>query len=121
MNKEPVFAGTFYPSEQEELTELLNSFKATDSNDYKSKAIIVPHAGYAFSGHAAMSSFMHLDASENIFIIAPSHHYVFSDIAMPNYTYFDTPLGSIEILFSINLIIGSILYIILLILNTLFS
>ena len=97
MNKEPVFAGTFYPSEQEELTELLNSFKATDSNDYKSKAIIVPHAGYAFSGHAAMSSFMHLDASENIFIIAPSHHYVFSDIAMPNYTYFDTPLGSIEI------------------------
>ncbi len=98
MNKTAEFAGTFYPAESENLTELLNSFKNTDcGNDYKSKAVIVPHAGYVYSGHAAMTAFEHLDASENIFIIAPSHHYVFSDIAMPEYTFFDTPLGSIEV------------------------
>lgn len=98
MNKKADYAGSFYPQESDNLTELLNSFKNTDcGNNYKTKAVIVPHAGYIYSGHAAMAAFDHLDAAENIFIIAPSHHYVFSDIAMPEYTYFDTPLGSIEV------------------------
>ena len=33
----------------------------------------------------------------NIFIIAPSHHHNFKNIALPEYTYFDTPLGSLEV------------------------
>lgn len=97
MNKTQEFAGIFYPDDSNNLTELLDSYKEESFTDYKSKAIIVPHAGYIFSGHAAMKSFSRLEASENIFIIAPSHHYVFSDIAFPEYTYFDTPLGSIEV------------------------
>ncbi len=97
MNKEPVFAGSFYPEKPEELTNLLNSYKENLKTDYKSKAIIVPHAGYIYSGHAAMAGFLHLDLSENVFIIAPSHHHSFNNIALPEYTYFDTPLGSLEV------------------------
>ncbi len=97
MNKNAVFAGTFYPAEPEELNNLLNSFKEETNLEFKSKAIIVPHAGYIFSGHAAMSGFQHLEANENIFIIAPSHHEEFNNIALPEYTYFDTPLGSLEV------------------------
>jgi AmmeMemoRadiSam system protein A len=44
-----------------------------------------------------MAAFQHLEANENIFIIAPSHHENFSNIALPEYTYFDTPLGSLEV------------------------
>ena len=66
-------------------------------DDYKTKAIIVPHAGYIFSGHAAMKAFQKLEPNENIFIIAPSHHEYFTNIALPEYTFFDTPLGSIEV------------------------
>ena len=97
MNKQAEFSGIFYPNDSGSLTELINSFKAESRNDYKSKAIIVPHAGYVYSGHAAMAGFEHFEGSENIFIIAPSHHYIFSDIAMPEYTYLETPLGSVEI------------------------
>ena len=97
MNKNPIFAGMFYPENAEELTNLINSYKEECGFDYKSKAVIVPHAGFVYSGHAAMSAFQHLEASENIFIIAPSHHENFSNIALPEYTYFDTPLGSIEV------------------------
>ncbi|MBR6127710.1 AmmeMemoRadiSam system protein B, partial [bacterium] len=85
------------PDDAHNLADLLDSYKEKNEINTKSKAIIVPHAGYVFSGHAAMAGFSHLDANENIFIIAPSHHYVFSDIAMPEYTFFDTPLGSIEV------------------------
>lgn len=97
MNKSATFAGTFYPADSEELNKLLNSFKEDRKIEYKSKAIIVPHAGYVYSGHAAMSGFQYLEASENIFIIAPSHHEEFNNIALPEYTYFDTPLGSLEV------------------------
>lgn len=97
MNKLPSFAGSFYPSESEELYNLLESYKEKVAIDYKTKAIIVPHAGYIFSGHAAMKAFRHLEASENIFIIAPSHHHDFENIVLPKYTYFDTPLGSLEV------------------------
>lgn len=97
MNKSPVFAGSFYPEKPEELTNLLNSFKQESQTNYKSKAIIVPHAGIVYSGHAAMAGFQHLEPNENIFIIAPSHHESFNNIAFPEYTYFDTPLGSLEV------------------------
>lgn len=97
MNKSPVFAGSFYPEKPEELTNLLNSFKQESQTNYKSKAIIVPHAGIVYSGHAAMAGFQHLEPNENIFIIAPSHHESFNNIAFPEYTYFDTLLGSLEV------------------------
>lgn len=97
MNKSPTFAGSFYPVVAEELTNLLNSYKQNIDIEYKSKAIIVPHAGIYYSGYAAMAGFQRLDINENIFIIAPSHHHNFNNIAIPEYTYFDTPLGSLEV------------------------
>lgn len=97
MNKKNVFAGSFYPDDPDKLTELLNSYKQSIEIDYRTKAIIVPHAGYIYSGHAAMASFQYLELNENIFIIAPSHHEHFNNIALPEYTFFDTPLGSLEV------------------------
>lgn len=75
MNKKSDFAGVFYPAEQEELNNVLESYKQDITVDYRTKAIIVPHAGYAYSGHAAMAGFQYLEPSENIFIIGPSHHF----------------------------------------------
>jgi len=97
MNKPPVFAGSFYPDRADELTNLLNSYMQEQKIEYKSKAIIVPHAGVYYSGNAAMAGFQHLELNENVFIIAPSHHDNFNNIALPEYTYFDTPLGSLEV------------------------
>ena len=97
MNKQTDFSGIFYPSEPEEINAVLNSYKQDIKIDYKSKAIIVPHAGYAYSGHAAMAGFQYLEPAENIFVIAPSHHMSFNNIALPEYTFFETPLGNIEV------------------------
>ena len=97
MNKEADFAGTFYPEDADKLNELLDSYKQNINIDYRSKAVIVPHAGYVYSGHAAMAGFQYLEPSENIFIIAPSHHKSFNNIALPEYSFFETPLGNIEV------------------------
>ncbi|MCQ2738779.1 MAG: AmmeMemoRadiSam system protein B [bacterium] len=98
MNKSAIYAGSFYPENAEEITNLFNSYKQSDDSiEYKSKAIIVPHAGVWYSGHAAMAAYQCLDMNDNIFIIAPSHYEDFNNIALPKYTYFDTPLGSLEV------------------------
>lgn len=97
MNKKAVYAGSFYPQDPEELNKLLDSYKEDRQVEYRSKAIIVPHAGYMYSGHAAMAGFQYLEPGENIFIIAPSHHESFNNIAMPEYTFFETPLGNLEV------------------------
>ena len=97
MNKKALWAGSFYPENPDELNSMLDSFKEPLTSDYKSKAVIVPHAGYIYSGHAAMAGFQYLEASENIFIIAPSHYETFNNIALPEYTFFETPLGNIEV------------------------
>ena len=97
MNKKAVYAGSFYPQDPEELHKLLDSYKEDRQVEYRSKAIIVPHAGYMYSGHAAMAGFQYLEPGENIFIIAPSHHESFNNIAMPEYTFFETPLGNLEV------------------------
>ena len=97
MNKNFEFAGSFYPEKSEELNNLLNSYKQESVVEYKSKAIIVPHAGVMYSGYAAMAAFQQLEINENIFIIAPSHHHNFDGVVFPEYTFFDTPLGSLEV------------------------
>lgn len=97
MNKTATFAGSFYPEKAEELSNLLNSYMQEGPFEYKSKAIITPHAGVYYSGNVAMSAFQRLEINDNIFIIAPSHHVNFNNIALPEYTYFDTPLGSLEV------------------------
>lgn len=97
MNKYPVFAGSFYPENPEELTNILESYKQKLDLVCKSKAVVVPHAGIYYSGYAAMAGLQHLEFNDTIFIIAPSHHHSFNNIALPEYTYFDTPLGSVEV------------------------
>lgn len=98
MDKESVFAGSFYPADTTELSNLIDSFyNGGSSVECKSKAIIVPHAGYVYSGHAALAAYKYLEPNENIFIIAPSHHQEFNNITLPQYSFFNTPLGSVEV------------------------
>ncbi len=95
--KLPNVAGLFYPSEMNELDEVIKKFASGKEPLYKSKAIIVPHAGYQFSGHAMNYGFEHFKFEDNVFIIAPSHHYDFQGIALPEYDKFETPFGAIEV------------------------
>lgn len=97
MKKLPTYAGTFYPDNAHDLTELIKKFASGKPVCAKSKVIIVPHAGYQFSGHAMNIGYENLADEENIFIIAPSHHYDFLGIALPEYEKFETPFGTIDV------------------------
>lgn len=91
-------AGTFYPKTANELNNYLDILleeNRTDS-DFKTRAIIVPHAGYIYSGSVAAKCFQYLDKNvKNIFIFAPSHYARIFGCIRSDYSQFNTPLGSL--------------------------
>lgn len=98
-------AGKFYTSDTHELTAQMDYFEANNVHDYdyKTRAIIVPHAGYIYSGQLASNGFQYLDKNvKNVFIIAPPHYVGIKDLALTKFDLWETPMGEIEINTEIN-------------------
>ncbi len=101
--REAVVAGSFYPGDskslQESLTSLFNNTKSEPSGEFI-RALIVPHAGYSYSGAVAAEAYKQLkpDADyKNIFIIASSHHVNLGKASIYNIGNYRTPLGEVPV------------------------
>lgn len=95
--KKAVAAGIFYPENPNEILEIFENFGETEAN-YKSRAIIAPHAGYIYSGKLAYKGYHFLDKNiKNIFIIAPAHYERVYGCVTCDYDEWETPLGNIKI------------------------
>ena len=64
-------------------------------------ALIVPHAGYYFSGNVAASAYMMIDAKKKykrIFLLGPSHHEWLNGASVNTEAdYYATPLGQVKV------------------------
>ena len=65
------------------------------------KAVIVPHAGYVYSGAVAGSAYARLaagrDAIRRVVLFGPTHRVPIRGLALPSARAFATPLGNIEV------------------------
>lgn len=98
-------AGKFYTNNKSELMAQLDYFfENTQAEcDYKSRAIIVPHAGYEYSGQLAAKGFEHLDTkTKNLFIIGPPHYVPVKNVALSSCEIWDTPIGEVSVNQAIN-------------------
>lgn len=99
----PVAAGSFYPSDVQNLKSQLEFFltNADDTSVEKDiAAVIVPHAGYIFSGPVAASAYAKIDPGksfERIFIIGSSHHVLLNGASVYSLGDYQTPLGKVEV------------------------
>lgn len=101
-------AGKFYPEDKKELESFLDEFVENNRTQYKysTRAIVVPHAGYVFSGQFASEGFQYLNKNaKNIFIIAPAHYVRIEGIAVSSSDFWETPLGEVEVNQQINQIL----------------
>jgi len=97
-------AGRFYEGDSTILCHEVDSFLANHESVACSPhvaALIVPHAGYYFSGNVAAAAYMALDKQKKykrIFLIGPSH-YTWLNGASVNteVDYYETPLGRVEV------------------------
>jgi AmmeMemoRadiSam system protein B/AmmeMemoRadiSam system protein A len=102
VDRQPAVAGQFYPADPATLrADLSNLFaKAEPRQPGNVLAIIVPHAGYVFSGEVAASGFNQVDPDkkfDNIFILASSHRMSFEGASIYNKGDYFTPLGKVKV------------------------
>lgn len=94
-------AGRFYPANPLQLHTLLEQLlQQAPPAASSGKVLIVPHAGYIYSGPIAASAYACLPpqaTSTRVVLLGPSHHYAFKGIALPQADVFATPLGKVHL------------------------
>jgi len=106
--RETAVAGQFYPSKASEIqatlqeyNEILDIYFKTHPkvSQLKPRAVIVPHAGYVYSGFTANVALRLLSKSDikNIVVIGPSHRTYLKGTSISMYDSYATPLGSLTI------------------------
>jgi len=102
MNRAAAVAGSFYPARPTELRDMVQGFLASvKTNAPAPKAMIVPHAGYIYSGAVAAAAYARLAPVRNtikrVVLLGPAHRVAVNGLATVNTEAFDTPLGSVPI------------------------
>ena len=101
--RQPAVAGLFYPADKETLKIDVDQYleQASYGRDIIPKAIVVPHAGYIYSGPIAATAYKQIipikDKISRVVLIGPSHRVGFSGLAVPESDTFKTPLGNIPV------------------------
>lgn len=97
MLRKPVVAGQFYPQTAESLNKMLSKLVDLDSEKQDCKGIIMPHAGYIYSGYVAGATISKVTVKQTAVILGTNHTGLgepFSIITSGNWM---TPLGEVKI------------------------
>ncbi len=98
-------AGAFYPGEESELREAVDGLLASAKEtglDGTLRGLVVPHAGYIYSGPVAACGYKMLACSarkpKRAVILGPSHYALFLGACESGHEYWETPLGAVRAL-----------------------
>ncbi len=100
--RQPAVAGLFYPSDPHELGRDVRSLIAgAHATSLAPKALIVPHAGYIYSGAIAASAYAILQniapRIRRVILLGPTHRVAVQGLVLPDAEAFDTPLGRVKL------------------------
>jgi len=98
-------AGLFYPGDTDALARevqmLLAAVAQPKSPAGTPKALIVPHAGYIYSGPVAATAFASLrplrGIIQRVVLLGPVHRFAIRGLALPGTQAFETPLGRVPL------------------------
>lgn len=100
----PAVAGTFYPGSTAELASTVDRLLAAVTVPHNAacpKALIVPHAGYVYSGPIAASAFARVkpfgDRITRVVLIGPAHRVFVDGLVSPGASRLRTPLGELAV------------------------
>jgi len=97
MQRQPAVAGQFYPGSPDQLRSELSRLIPVGAEKRRARGIIVPHAGYLYSGGIAGKAYGMLDIPGAALILGPNHQGVGDPAALYPSGQWLTPLGSTTI------------------------
>jgi len=98
----PAVAGMFYPADARQLAHDVQQYLAGARHYHLTpKALIVPHAGYIYSGPIAATAYATLEPIASrirrVILLGPTHRVAVRGLALPGEDAFDTPLGRVKL------------------------
>lgn len=98
----PAVAGMFYPSSPSELKAMINKFLANAEKQPiigKLIGLIVPHAGYVYSGQVAASAYKQMEGMhfDTVVLLGVSHRSAVRGASVYKSGGYATPLGTVEV------------------------
>lgn len=100
MKLKSVVAGQFYPDKSQEILRQFKDFEKTKLKvlDYPVEALLLPHAGYVYSGSMAALGYRSLLLKpQTVIVIGPSHYVSFKGISLFSGNSAETPLGDLAV------------------------
>jgi AmmeMemoRadiSam system protein B len=98
----PAVAGLFYAEEPQRLAiDVADLLGAAPHTELRAKALVVPHAGYIYSGPVAASAYRLLQNQASVLrrviLLGPTHRMAVHGLAVPTVASFSTPLGVVAL------------------------
>lgn len=102
LDRLPAVAGMFYPQDPDDLQAAVNQYLLSGTHPQRApKALIVPHAGYIYSGSVAGTAYASLaagrDTIKRVILMGPSHRVPVIGLATCSAERFSTPLGTVSV------------------------
>ena len=102
--REAAVAGLFYPDDPARLRRAVTCMLRQDRTPappWHPRALIVPHAGYVYSGEVAARAYRLLapvrDRIHRVALLGPAHRMRLEGMALPTASAFETPLGRVPL------------------------
>lgn len=97
-----VLAGAWYPGDADQLERMVLGYLREASPPEVQgdvRAVIVPHAGYRYSGAVAAYAYKILEGRDisRVILVGPSHRHRFSGISVSLHRAYETPLGEVPV------------------------
>ncbi|HOJ16128.1 MAG: AmmeMemoRadiSam system protein B [Caldisericia bacterium] len=97
MIRKAVVAGSFYPKTREEIINFIERNITIKTERYNALSIMVPHAGYIFSGKTALSVYNSINIPDEVIIIGPNHTGLGAPLSIIAEGVWETPMGKVQI------------------------
>jgi AmmeMemoRadiSam system protein B len=92
LTREPAVAGMFYPGDPRQLDRDLDEFFVNQTAARERwNAALVPHAGWAYSGHIAAAALAQCEVPDSVIVFCPKHHPGGSQWAVAPYGHWQLP------------------------------
>lgn len=97
MIRKPVVAGQFYPQVEATLNKMLSKLIDVSSEKEEVKGVIMPHAGYVYSGYVAGATISKAVIKKTAIILGTNHTGRGESFAITTKGSWETPLGEVKI------------------------
>ncbi|UCG35493.1 MAG: AmmeMemoRadiSam system protein B [Candidatus Omnitrophota bacterium] len=93
MLRQPVVSGQFYPGTEKELKSIIEGFSPSKPTKSSCKGLILPHAGYVYSGKVAVQTVSQALPKKRIIILGPNHTGFGTEFALWDKGAWSIPFG----------------------------